>query len=198
MEFTTDIEILAECLKTKKHNILRFLKKNFKENIHYKKDGLHARIELKRGGSNRERILVTEKCCELVKNTYDIRNKYVSEFDDNIKCVNVMMCLENSTIGFIENSLRGIVKMKRQQIINKYRVDLYFPDTKLIIECDEDNHNDRNPEDERIREEKLISLGNKIIRFNPNDTKFDLSNVLREIFTIIFGGKEGCNPITST
>ena len=84
MEFTTDIEMLAECLKTKKHNILRFLKKNFKENIHYKKDGLHARIELKRGGSNRERILVTEKCCELVKNTYDIRNKYVSEFDDNI------------------------------------------------------------------------------------------------------------------
>ena len=68
--------------------------------------------------------------------------------------------------------------MKRQQIINKYRVDLYFPDT----------NNDRNPEDERIREEKLISLGDKIIRFNPNDTKFDLSNVLREIFTIIFGG----------
>ena len=50
MEFTTDIEMLAECLKTKKYNILRFLKKNFKENIHYKKDGLHARIEVKRGG----------------------------------------------------------------------------------------------------------------------------------------------------
>ena len=193
MEFTTDIELLAECLKTNKCHILRFLKKNFKENIHYKKDGKHARIEVKRGGSNRERILVTDKCYELVKNSYDTRNKYLSEIDDNIKCVNLMMCLENSTIGFIENSLCGIVKMKRQQIINKYRVDLYFPDTKLIVECDENNHDDRNADYERIREEVLTSLGNKIIHFNPNDTKFDLSNVLREILSIIFCVKTGAN-----
>ena len=31
-----------------------------------------------------------------------------------------------------------------------------------------------------------MSLGNKIIRYNPNKKDFDLSNVLREINTIIF------------
>jgi very-short-patch-repair endonuclease len=47
------------------------------------------------------------------------------------------MCIENSTIGFIENSFQGLVDMKRQQKFDKYRVDLYFPAYKLIFECDE-------------------------------------------------------------
>ena len=191
MEFTIEIEVLAECLNALKQGILRYLKKNFKENVHYKYDGYYKQDKGKQIGNNRQRILVTQNCYELVKNSYNLRNKYLTEINDNFKCVNVVMCLENSTIGFIENSLRGIVNMRRQQIINNYRVDLYFPDTKLIVECDEDNHNDRNAVDERTRDNILTSLGNKVIHFNPNDSKFDLSNVLREIFSVIFQGKEG-------
>ena len=76
--------------------------------------------------------------------------------------------------------------MKRQFIIGEYRVDLYFVDYKLVIECDENNHNDRDPENEKIRELYITSLGNKIIRFNPNEKHFDLSNILREINSILF------------
>jgi very-short-patch-repair endonuclease len=96
--------------------------------------------------------------------------------------VNIAMSIENSTIGFITNAFQGLVDMKRQQIIDKYRVDLYFPAYKLIIECDEDNHRDRNPEDEKAREEFLVSLGNTIIRFNPSD----ISDVLRKINVILW------------
>ena len=95
------------------------------------------------------------------------------------------MCIENQTIGFIENSFKGIIDCKRQFIINKYRVDLYFINYKLIIECDENNHEDRNPIKEKFREEYLLSLGNNIIRYNPNEPSFDLSNVLREINRVI-------------
>ena len=52
--------------------------------------------------------------------------------------------------------------------IGKYKVDLYFIDYKLVIECDEFNHQDRNIIEEKNREEYICSLGNKIIRYNPN------------------------------
>jgi very-short-patch-repair endonuclease len=96
------------------------------------------------------------------------------------------MCLENQTIGFIENSFQDVVDTKRQYIFDKYKVDLYFPEYKLVIECDENNHDDRNPNEEKIREEYILSLGNSMIRFNPNDSKFELSIVLREINKILF------------
>ena len=96
------------------------------------------------------------------------------------------MCIENQTIGFIENSFKGIIECKRQYFIDKYRVDLYFPSYKLVIECDENNHNDRDSVKEKIREDYILSLGNKIVRYNPNINDFDLSNVLREIHKIIY------------
>ena len=96
------------------------------------------------------------------------------------------MCIENQTIGFIENAYKNMLNLKRQYIFGKYRVDLYFIDYKLIIECDENNHADRNAEQERIREEYIVSLGNKFIRYNPNTPLFDLSNVLSEINSVLF------------
>ena len=189
MDFIIDIDVLVELLKTKKYNVLRFIKKNFKEDIHYKQDK-SLMIEAKRGGMNRNRYFITETCFELIKSSYDLRNQYITEISQNVKCVNIAMCIENSTIGFITNSFKGIVDMKRQQAIGKYKVDLYFPEYKLIVECDENGHSDRDINDERIREEFLIALGNKMIRFNPSDNNFDLSNVLREINTFIFGSRK--------
>jgi len=96
------------------------------------------------------------------------------------------MCIENQTIGFISNTYSNMLNVKRQFTIGKYRADLYFIDYKLVIECDENNHNDRDPENEKIREMYIMSFGNKIIRYNPNENGFDLSNVLREINAILF------------
>ena len=79
-----------------------------------------------------------------------------------------------------------MLNVKRQHTIGKYRADLYFIDYKLVIECDENNHIDRDINDERIREEYIMSLGNKIIRYNPNDLNFDLSNVLNKINAVLF------------
>jgi hypothetical protein len=39
---------------------------------------------------------------------------------------------------------------------------------------------DRNADEERVREEFLVSLGNTMIRFNPSENGFDLSNVLTQ------------------
>ena len=95
------------------------------------------------------------------------------------------MCIENQTVGFIENAFNGVIDVKRQYIMDKYKVDLYFPSYKLAIECDEYNHNNRNQTDEKTRENYILSLGNTIIRYNPNSDNFDLSFVLREINKIL-------------
>ena len=124
-----------------------------------------------------------------MKNTYNLRIKYLTDESELIKSINICMCIENQTLGFIENSFKDIIECKRQFIMGKYRIDLYFPEYKLAIECDENDHIDRDSEKEREREEYIISLGNKLIRYNPNTPTFDLSNILQEINRVIIGSK---------
>lgn len=64
-----------------------------------------------------------------------------------------------------------------QYSINNYRIDLYFIDYKLAIECDEHNHVDRNKEYEKIREE----LNCTFIKFNPHEKCFNIGNVISKI-----------------
>lgn len=185
--FIKDLEELSCMTNVRKDNLTRFLIKNFKEHHHYIKiykevDGIYK----KHGGQNKIKFMLTEKSFELLKNSYNLRNKYIVNISDSVKCINIGMCIENQTIGFIENAYKNIFTLKRQHIIGKYRVDLYFVCYKLVIECDENGHIDRDIVQEQIRETYLLSLGNKIIRYNPNSVSFDLSNVLRDINAVLF------------
>lgn len=185
--FTNNLDELLHLCK-QKVKLVAHLKKNYRENIHYimKKDNFK---ELKKnGGQNKITFMLTDVAFDLLKNTYNLRNRYIVEISDKVKYVNIGMCIENQTIGFIENSYSNILKVQRQYTMGKYRVDLYFIDHKLVIECDENNHIDRDPGEEKVRENYIISLGNKIIRYNPNIHSFDLSNVLREINSVLFSG----------
>ena len=183
-EFTRNLDELLY-LSPQKKNLISHLKKNYRLNIHYIIEK-HKQECKQNGGHNKINFILTENSFELIKNSYNLRNRYIAVLSDNVKCVNIGMCIENQTIGFIENSFKGIIECKRQYFIDKYRVDLYFPSYKLVIECDENNHNDRDSVKEKIREDYILSLGNKIIRYNPNTNDFDLSNVLREIHKIIY------------
>ena len=180
--FVKNVEDLLQIFNNQKHNLVIFLKKNFKENIHYILD---KNSKKQHGGHNKVNYLLTENCFELFKNSFNLRNRYITDINDNIQCVNIIMSLETSTIGFIANSFCDILDVNQQQKIDKYKVDLYFPEYNLAIECDENNHDDRDVVYEKTREDYILSLGNTIIRFNPNDKKFDLSLVLREINKII-------------
>jgi very-short-patch-repair endonuclease len=187
VEFSRDLDELLY-LSSKKVNIVNHLQKNYRENVHYIVEPLSSVVDKpkKNGGQNKMIFKLTEEAFELMKNSYNLRNRYIVNMSDNVKCVNIGMCIENQTIGFIENAYKKSMNLKRQHIFGKYRVDLYFIDYDLIIECDENNHTDRDPIKEKAREEYLISLGNKIIRYNPNEKAFDLSNVLSEINAVLF------------
>lgn len=188
--FVKNLEDLLH-LSNKKVTLVKHLQKNYRENVHYIIQKDNFKNMKKNGGQNKILFMLTEEAFGLLKNSYNLRNRYIVEMNDNIKCVNIGMCIENQTIGFIENSYRNILNLKRQYKLGKYRVDLYFIDYKLVIECDENNHIDRDPTQEKIREQYIKSLGNKIIRYNPNDMAFDLSNVLREINSLLFSKDKG-------
>ena len=172
-------------LTRQKVRLVQNLKKNYKENIHYIIKQNNNSIK-QYGGQNKIDYLLTEEVFELLKNSFNLRNRYIVNVNDNIKQINLCMCIENQTIGFIENSYKDILNVKRQFNIGKYRADLYFIDYKLVIECDEFNHQDRDQIKEKIREEYILSFGNKIIRYNPNEKDFDLSNILNEINKTLF------------
>jgi very-short-patch-repair endonuclease len=187
--FTKNINELVELFNSKKHNITSYIKKNFKEGVHF--------IEIKqteklnhRGGHNCIHMWLSEESFMLVKNTYNLKNRYVKKINENSGHVNVVMAIETQTVGFIENSFSGALKVKRQKKVGTYYIDLYFEDYNLAIECDEYNHKERNLEYENNRELYLLEQNITIIRYNPNDKNFDLSYVLRAITQTIFNKPE--------
>jgi len=183
--FTKNAEELLLLVKTQKHNIIRYLKKYFIENTHFIIKKAYDNKKNGSGGHNKDNYLLTNECYEIIKDNYNLKNKYLTKLLGNIKNFNLLMSLENQTIGWIENSYKDVERTKRQYIIGTYKVDLYFEDYKLVIECDEFNHKDRNINYELARQEYIISKGKTIIRFDPNNKDFDLSFVLREIHKFI-------------
>ena len=181
-EFTHDLEELVCHFKSQKVHLTLHLEKNYRENIHYIKSRVTGLGDtIKHGGHNRIVYMLTEEAFELLKNSFKLRSKYIVDVSDNVKCVKFPMCIEGPTIGFIENAYRGLRAMTRQFRIGSYFADLCFTDDLIVVECDEYGHHDRSAHDEVAREEFIKNQGYAMIRYNPNEHGFDLSDVLNRI-----------------
>ncbi len=185
MAFTKNIDELVDMFKAQKDSVTRFVRKNFKQGVNFVEEKQTEKLNY-RGGHNRIHMLLTEEAYNLVKNTYNLKNRYVKKINENCGHVNVVMCIETQTIGFIENAFSEALRLTRQKRFGTYYVDLYFEDYNLAIECDENDHNDRDITYERTREQYLLEQNITILRYNPNDKNFDLSNVLRKITKVLF------------
>lgn len=182
-EFTRDLEELVCHFKSQKVQLTLHLERNYRENIHYTKSPLKIVHETKKqnGGQNKIVYMLTEDAFELLKNSFKLRSKYIVDMADNVKCVKFPMCIEGQTIGFIENAYRRLRAMSRQFQIGPYFADLCFTDDLIVVECDEYGHRDRSVADELAREDFMKNQGYAIIRYNPNEPGFDLSDVLNRI-----------------
>jgi hypothetical protein len=113
--FTRDLEELFELTKVKS-SLTDHLKKNYRENVHYIIERTNYTNVKKYGGQNKITYKLTEEAFQLFKNTYNLRNRYIVDINDNIKNINIGMCIENQTIGFIENAYGNMLNLKRQYI----------------------------------------------------------------------------------
>lgn len=73
--------------------------------------------------------------------------------------------------------------------VGKYSLDLYFPEYKIIVECDENNHSDRDEYKEKERMDYIntsLNVDNgHWIRYNPDEKEFDVSKVIGRILMIM-------------
>jgi very-short-patch-repair endonuclease len=185
MSFTHNIEELSLLFNTRKDPVVYFLKRHFKEGIHYiivypnkgKKTNGYS-------GQNKQTYLLTEETYELVKSSYNLKHRYLSKVMD-VKMVNpLLMTIENSTIGFICDMLNNVIECKRQHRVGNYYIDLYLPSARVAIECDEFGHNKSNPVDEKAREDYIQrELNCQFIRFNPCSEDFQFAQLLNRILT---------------
>jgi len=99
----------------------------------------------------------------------------------NRKC----LTKEQQTLSALTNVFKT-EKFEDQFKVGKYYLDLYFPEYKIVVECDEDGHKDRKPDDEKKRMDfvnKKLNLSNdNWIRFNPDEKDFDVSKVIGKIY----------------
>jgi hypothetical protein len=75
--YTHNLEELLIYLSSRKGEITKHLQKNYKENIHYIIENNNHKNIKKNGGQNKIDYLLTEEAFELIKNSYNLRNRYI-------------------------------------------------------------------------------------------------------------------------
>lgn len=183
-KFCKDLDELALQFKAQKCHVLRFVKKHFTEGFHYIKEK-PKRIFVGRG-RNAVRYMLTEDVYELINSTYNLRRRN-PQGTENIQFVNTLiMDVENASIGFLCNCLKGITETIRQYHVGGYKIDLYLPEYKIAIECDEFGHNHYDQVIERCRESFIKQrLNCQFIRYDPTEDDFDLSQLVNEVFRLL-------------
>lgn len=82
------------------------------------------------------------------------------------------------------------VNMYKQFKVGKYRVDLYIEEYNLVVECDEYNHSNRNPQEEKERELFIKEeLECDFVRFNPDAKNFSIFSVLGDVHQYLLNKK---------
>lgn len=80
-----------------------------------------------------------------------------------------------------QNQLEGYT-FSRQRPIDRYIVDFYCHELKLIIEIDGESHDFcKVAANDEVRQYRLISLGFTILRFDDIEVKQDLNAVIQAI-----------------
>lgn len=87
---------------------------------------------------------------------------------------------------YIETIIEAINKLTpaiKQYAVDGYRIDLYLPDLKLAIECDEQGHKNYNIVRHELRQNYLEEkMQCQFIRFDPDKEDFNVGTVINKIF----------------
>jgi very-short-patch-repair endonuclease len=74
----------------------------------------------------------------------------------------------------------------RQKIIGKYIVDFYCPKANLVIELDGGQHySERGKAKDSTRDDTLIEMGMKVLRFSDSDVFENIGGVMERIWSCL-------------
>ena len=84
------------------------------------------------------------------------------------------------------------LRPSKQFPIGSYRIDLYFPEQKLAVECDEYGHNQYNDIKEAVRQQFIQEqLQCRFHRFNPHSIGFCLHSLICQLMQLLTVPKRG-------
>lgn len=97
---------------------------------------------------------------------------------------------EQKTIGQIRRAFKHL-ETKQQYKVTPYYIDLYFPDYKIAVECDEGGHRKYTQEIEFKRQNHIEqALGCTFVRYNPDAVDFNIGDVINQITVLIYGKEQ--------
>ena len=163
--------------QTVRANVSKCNQLSFREYPGIKEPPLDPRTILISTGGACEILLKTRKT--ISPDVIHLLKKFGIE-TTNRKC----LTKEQQTLSAISIAFKT-ENMEDQYKVGKYYIDLYFPDYRLCIECDEEGHSSRRPSDERERmdfvNKELCIDDSYWIRFNPDEKDFDVIKVIGQI-----------------
>jgi very-short-patch-repair endonuclease len=94
---------------------------------------------------------------------------------------------EQKTIGQIRRAFQHLRTIQQYKVA-PYSIDLYFPDYRIAVECDEEGHRRYTPKAERKRQNYIEQrLNCTFVRYNPDSPNFNIGDVINEIIVLIYG-----------
>jgi Prophage antirepressor len=106
----------------------------------------------------------------------------------SIKLQLQLAIFQRKEVDILETISRAFHNEKsiREYSIGKYRIDLYFPKYKLAVECDENNHQNYEILNEKLRELYIKEqLKCTFLRFNPDEPEFNIGEPINKILSHI-------------
>lgn len=92
---------------------------------------------------------------------------------------------EQITINQIIKAFKHLRSI-RQFSARPYFIDLYFPDYKIAVECDEDNHRFYPAHLELERQNHIEEMLHcTFVRYNPDDKDFNVGDVIHRIMMLV-------------
>lgn len=94
---------------------------------------------------------------------------------------------EQRTIGQIRKAFKHLETIQQYKVA-PYYVDLYFPDYRVAVECDEEGHRKYTQEVEFKRQNHIEqALSCTFVRYNPDTPNFNIGDVINQIIVLIYG-----------
>lgn len=131
-------------------------------------------------GNNDTAFIDINTLIKFLVNTRSINKNILAEYL-NLSINNIVK--DNYENNIFNKIIKVFSKEKyiHQFSILSYRIDLYFPEYKLAIECDEKTGH-KNIEEDLIRQNKIEKeLNCTFIRFTPDEKDFDIFDVISKI-----------------
>ncbi len=94
---------------------------------------------------------------------------------------------EQRTVGQIRRAFKHLETIQQYKVASYY-IDLYFPNHRIAVECDEEGHRKYTQEIERKRQNYVEqALGCTFVRYNPDTPNFNIGDVINQIIVLIYG-----------